>query len=201
MLCPAQILNVPIYVTTQNSNRLGVTVPELTNHFPADVRVIDKTAFSMIVPELTSRLLDQLQHGIASRSSNGMQNGGPTPPSGLPSPVSVILVGIETHICVLQTALDLLSLGHSVYVLADGVSSCNGGERGVALARMAKEGAVVTTSESVLFEMVGDAAAPNFKAIAGLVKDTKEPTKEAIEVFCGEGSGKAGSMVGVGMRL
>jgi hypothetical protein len=80
----------------------------------------------------------------------------------------------------------LLALGHKVYILADGVSSCNAGERGIALARLAREGATVTTSESILFELVGDAADKDFKAIAGLVKDTKETTKEAVEVFCGK---------------
>ena len=51
-------------------------------------------------------------------------------------PYQVAIVGIETHICVTQTALDLLSDGHRVYVLTDGVSSCNGGERGMALSRL-----------------------------------------------------------------
>lgn len=51
-------------------------------------------------------------------------------------PYQIAIVGIETHICVTQTALDLLSEGHRVYVLTDGVSSCNGGERGVALSRL-----------------------------------------------------------------
>ena len=102
-------------------------------------------------------------------------------------PYQVALVGIETHICVTQTALDLLSEGHRVYVLADGVSSCNGGERGVALNRLRyvrccvwrfwegrseggkvrvwlidvlfvvcrAEGAIITSSESFLYEWYG----------------------------------------------
>jgi Isochorismatase family len=148
-------------------------VSELSANFPADTKEVDKTAFSMLVPELTSRLIAQSQRTLAG------------PGTAPISVVSVILVGIETHICITQTALDLLSLGHKVYVLADGVSSCNAGERGIALARLAQEGCVVTTSESVLFELVGDAAAKDFKAIAKLVKDTKDSTKEAVEVFCG----------------
>ena len=51
-------------------------------------------------------------------------------------PYQIAILGIETHVCVTQTALDLLSEGHRVYVLADGVSSCNGGERGLALNRL-----------------------------------------------------------------
>lgn len=69
----------------------------------------------------------------------------------------IVVVGIEAHICVTQTALDLLAQGHKVYVLADGVSSCNKEEVPVALRRLAREGAVVTTSESWLYECMGDA--------------------------------------------
>jgi len=93
-------------------------------------------------------------------------------------------VGIETHICVTQTALDLLSEGHRVYVLVDGVSSCNAGERTVALERLRAEGAIVTTSESFLYECMGDAGIPEFKTIAGLVKETKESTKDAVQTLC-----------------
>ena len=100
------------------------------------------------------------------------------------NPLSVILVGIETHICVTQTALDLLALGHKVYILQDGVSSCNEGERPVALARLAREGCTVTTSEGILFELIGDAKSEHFKAISGLVKETKNDTKVAVETFC-----------------
>ena len=96
----------------------------------------------------------------------------------------MILVGIETHICVTQTTLDLLQLGHRVYIIVDGVSSCNEGERGIALARLQREGAIITTSESVLFELVGDAGDKNFRAISLLVKETKESTKDAVATFC-----------------
>ena len=75
-----------------------------------------------------------------------------------PQPFQVAIVGIETHICVTQTALDLLAEGHRVYVLADGVSSCHEGERGVALDRLRTEGAIVTSSESWLYECMGDAS-------------------------------------------
>lgn len=100
------------------------------------------------------------------------------------SSYQVAIVGIETHICVTQTALDLIAQGHKVYVLADGVSSCNEGERGIALRRLESEGAVVTTSEGWLYECMGDASIDEFKEIAGLVKETKEKTSEAVQALC-----------------
>lgn len=171
-------MDIPVYATTQNSARLGATVPELASIFPSETRVVDKTAFSMMVPGLVSQLMEQ------SQQPHDHTNATAAAVSGRPEPVTVLLMGIETHICVLQTTLDLLSLGHQVYVLADAVSSCNAGERGISLARMAREGAVITTSESVLFELVGDAASPNFKQVANLVKETKEQTAQAVKTFC-----------------
>lgn len=99
------------------------------------------------------------------------------------APLDAIIVGIETHVCVTQTALDLLDCGHRVYVVVDGVSSMNAEERGVALARLRDAGVVVTTSEGVIFEILGDANRGEFKAISGLVKETKEETKEALGVL------------------
>lgn len=69
----------------------------------------------------------------------------------------IVIVGIETHICVTQTALDALREGHKVYVLVDGVSSCNREEIGVALERLRGEGAVVCSSEGWLYECLGSA--------------------------------------------
>ena len=86
-----------------------------------------------------------------------------------------------------------------MYILADGVSSCNAGERGVALARLVAAGATITTSESILFELVGDAGSKEFKAVAGLVKETKEETRRAVEVFCGGGG--AGGSGGFDLKL
>ncbi|KIW15607.1 hypothetical protein PV08_05655 [Exophiala spinifera] len=176
MIKAAQVLNIPIYITTQNAARLGSTVSELTSLLAAAdlssatataTTEVDKTAFSMLVPGLTEQL-----------------EAAPSGPASAGKKMSVIIVGIETHICVTQTALDLLAGGHRVYILADGVSSCNAGERPVALSRLAREGCTVTTSESLLYEVLGDAKDRNFKAIAGLVKDTKEDTKDAVETLC-----------------
>ncbi|KAF9249666.1 hypothetical protein DTO013E5_4273 [Penicillium roqueforti] len=162
MLRAASALKIPVFVTTQNRAKLGNTVPELQQHL-SDTHVradVDKTLFSMITPEIEKLL--------------------PAPGS---APLDVIIVGIETHICVTQTTLDLLERGHRVYILVDGVSSMNTEERGIALSRLRDAGAVVTSSESVLFEILGDASHEAFRAVSGLVKETKDNTKGALGVF------------------
>jgi hypothetical protein len=104
--------------------------------------------------------------------------------ANLKAPLSCVIVGIESHICVTQTAIDLISEGHRVYVIADGVSSCNKEEVPIALARLRQEGAVVTTSESWLYECAGDAGIPEFKEIIKLVKETNQSTKEVLQNLC-----------------
>ncbi|EAW18500.1 putative isochorismatase family hydrolase [Aspergillus fischeri NRRL 181] len=164
LLKASSALNIPVYVTTQNRPRLGDVVSELQPYLSTPlVRAnIDKTLFSMITPELDALLPNA--------------KGGETP-------LDVIIVGIETHICITQTTLDLLERGHRVYVIVDGVSSMNKEERGVALARLRDAGAIVTSSEGILFEILGDAGRTEFKAVSGLVRETKEETREAMEVF------------------
>lgn len=154
MLKAAKILNIPVFVTTQNGAKLGATVSELQPHL-AGITAIDKTYFSMWVPEVS-------KHFDASK------------------PSEVVIVGIESHVCVTQTALDLLRAGHKVYILADGVSSCNQQEVPIALARLRTEGAIVTTSEGFLFECMGDAGIPEFREMSKLIKETSADTKTAL---------------------
>lgn len=156
MLKAASILSIPVYVTTQNSARLGPSCSELA--LENAVEDVDKTAFSMWVPPIT-------KHFSSS------------------TPSEIVVIGIESHICVTQTTLDALAHGHKVYVLADGVSSCNPQEIPIALARLRAAGAVVTTSESFLYELMGDAAIPEFKAMAGLVKENSKDTKEVLRAL------------------
>ena len=83
----------------------------------------------------------------------------------------VVVAGIESHVCVLQTVLDLLSQGFRVFVAADAVGSRKPLDREIALQRMASSGAVITTTESILFEWCERAGTPKFKAISRLVRD------------------------------
>ena len=122
---------------------------------------VDKSAFSMWVPEI--------QKAFKELGSEKRE---------------VVIVGIESHICVTQTTLDLLREGHKVYVLADAVSSCNPQEIPIALSRLRAEGAVVTTSESFLYECMGDAGIEEFKAVSGVVREWNARTKESLQALC-----------------
>ncbi|CAJ2510168.1 Uu.00g060680.m01.CDS01 [Anthostomella pinea] len=169
VLRAAEILKIPIYVTTQNGGKLGPTVLELQPLLKDAVVSADKTYFSMMVPEVA-------QHFLPGPATTTVY-----PSQAQPKPKSeVVIVGIESHICVTQTTLDLLAAGHRVYVLADGVSSCNEQEVPIALARLRTEGAIVTTSESWLYECMGDAGIPEFRDIAKVVKETSTATKTAL---------------------
>ncbi|GAA5899030.1 hypothetical protein JCM6882_004596 [Rhodosporidiobolus microsporus] len=176
MLKAAKILDVPVIATEQNPKfsppppnphahphalvALGGTVPlplmELGEHLRPPWVPLAKTKFSMVVPEVEKQLEDW-------------------------GTKSVVLMGIESHVCVLQTTLDLLERDIDVHVLADGISSCNGDEVGIAIKRMRDAGAQITTSESILFQIMQDASDPRFKALAGLVKEYKPLTKDALD--------------------
>lgn len=175
VLRAAAILDIPVVATTQNRARLGDTVPELSALFSVEpassssdekkARLLveaDKSLFSMWTPAVETAMASA---STASPSS---------------SPPTVVIVGIESHICVTQTALDLLAAGYRVYVLADGVSSCNREEVPVALARLRASGVTVTTSESWLYETMGSASIPAFRQVVGLVKDTSASTKASL---------------------
>ncbi|KAK4971926.1 hypothetical protein LTR28_012801 [Elasticomyces elasticus] len=173
MLRASQILDIPVFATTQLRSKLGETCAELgldSTSTPTDTTTnsittkahIDKSAFSMLVPSILTAL-------------SALDDGGPR---------DIVVLGIEAHICVTQTTLDLLRAGHRVYVLADGVSSCNAEEVPIALARLRAEGAVVTSSESWLYECMGDAAIPEFREVAKLVKEFSGRTKESLQALC-----------------
>ena len=87
----------------------------------------------------------------------------------------VTLAGLETHVCILQTALELLGRGFRVQVVADAVASRDRFDHDLALSRMQASGVTVTTTEAALFEWVGGAGHPAFKGISALIKDSHPP--------------------------
>jgi hypothetical protein len=90
----------------------------------------------------------------------------------------------QTHVCVMQTVLSILSSGvHAPYVVADGVSSCNSFEIPIALDRMRTEGARIGTSESIAFQLMADASLPAFKAFSRFIKDEKDSTRRVGEAL------------------
>jgi nicotinamidase-related amidase len=152
----AKAQSIAVHATTQTAAKLGPTVPSLAALLPSPEH--DKTRFSMCIPTVVSALGTE--------------------------PAQIALVGIESHICITQTALDLRDAGHRVYVIADGVSSCNRTEVLVALDRLrAEQGVTVTSSESWMYECLGDASHPGFKGLFGVVKSSAEGTKSVLEVL------------------
>ncbi len=140
----ARQVGVPVQATEQYPRGLGATVPELAARLPERA---DKVAFSCCaVPSVVESLQKQTRP-------------------------KVVLAGIETHVCVQQTALDLLARGFQVYVAADAVGSRYPVDHEYALRRMERAGAVLVTSETAVFEWVGGAEHPNFKAISKLIQE------------------------------
>lgn len=100
------------------------------------------------------------------------------------SPLSIL----QAHVCVLQSAISFLNPPHYLqpyvpYIIADGVSSCNQFEVPIALDRMRQEGAIITTSESLAFQLVGSASHPQFKPFSQLVRDQKDSTTRVGEAL------------------
>ncbi len=150
----ARALAVPVWATEQYPKGLGPTVPELAELVPERP---SKTAFSCCdVPELVEQL-----HGRGIRH--------------------VTLAGIETHVCIAQTALELMKMGFLVQVPADAVASRGTVDWEFALRRLERAGAVISTTEAVLFEWVGCSDHPGFKAISALVKEFVAPEKRRVE--------------------
>ena len=141
----ARRLGLPVLATEQYPKGLGRTLPELRGLLE-DVTPIEKTVFSCCsAPGFIERL------------------------RGL-DPSRVILAGIEAHVCVLLTALDLLDQGFQVSVVADAVSSRTPAKVELGLAQARQAGAVVTATETVVFQLLGRADTDAFREIAKLLK-------------------------------
>ena len=138
-------LNVPIVWMEQNPEGLGGTIPEVADLLEG-IEPISKTSFSCCSNDLFNQAL---------KSLNRKQ---------------VLIVGIEAHICVYQTAVGLVDLGYEVEVVTDAVSSRTKKNKKIALQKMSNTGVALTSVEMALFELLGVAEGDQFKEILRIVK-------------------------------
>ncbi|HEU4802163.1 MAG TPA: hydrolase [Solirubrobacterales bacterium] len=141
MVRGAAAMDVPIVVTEQYPKGLGPTVPEVAEHLPDGVEPLAKTVFS-------------------AASADGFALGGRE---------QAIVCGIEAHVCVNQTVLELLDGGLEVHVVTDAVGSRSPADRELGIAKAERAGAWPTSVETALFELLGKAGDDRFKQVQGLV--------------------------------
>lgn len=139
----ARLLEIDCLATEQYPKGLGRTVADIAEVYAA--QVIEKLTFSAVGPEAVRYWLEPDQ--------------------------VVVLTGIETHVCIAQTAFDLIEMGMSVLLPVDAVSSRNRADHETAIKRMTQAGVIPTTTEALLFEWLGSAEHPQFKAISKIVKE------------------------------
>lgn len=148
LLNVALIFDLPVIVTEQYPKGLGPTVDALSSIMQSEnlqVDVFDKIHFTAMVPKVQECLT---QHGRKQ----------------------VIVFGAETHVCVLQTVRDLLADGYEVFVPFDAVDSRTKENKKIALNLFREMGAVVTSTETVLFDLLHVAGTPEFKKLSALIK-------------------------------
>ena len=138
----AEAMEVPIVVTEQYPQRLGHTVPEVAEHLPRGTEPIEKVRFS-------------------AAEADGFD---------LEGRDQALVCGIETHVCVNQTVLDLVDRDIEVHVAADAVGSRTDQNRELGLHKAERAGAVLTSVETALFELLRGSDASEFKQVQALVK-------------------------------
>ena len=140
-----QSLAIPVLLTQQYTKGLGNTIAQIQELFGGREH-IEKVAFSCCDEPTFREQLEALDRKF------------------------IIITGIETHVCVLQTAIDLLELGMIPVVIEDCVSSRRENDKKQAIRRLHREGAIISSYESVLFELLRYSGTEDFKAISRLVK-------------------------------
>ena len=143
LIVGAGALGLPVVVTEQYSKGLGPTLEPLRAALPEAARSVEKNQFSCSLPEVLEALCGRRQ---------------------------VLLCGMETHVCVFQTARDFLEKGIVPYLCADALLSRTEEDKRWGLERCRDLGAVVTTAEGALFDLLGCAGTPEFKAVSAAVK-------------------------------
>jgi nicotinamidase-related amidase len=139
----AEAIGIPVVVTEQYPKGLGRTAPEIAEHLPEGTEPLEKVCFS-------------------AADAEGFDLGGRD---------QALVCGIETHVCVNQTTLDLLGSGVEVHVAEDAVGSRFEENKRVGLHKMERAGAVLTSVETALFELLGQAGTDEFKRVQKLVLD------------------------------
>ncbi|MBE0452051.1 MAG: isochorismatase family protein [Roseovarius sp.] len=142
LLQAARLLDVPRSFTEQNPDRLGRTVPDLA-------------------PEPGETVLAKMNFDACADTALTKE---------VPAGQRLVVCGCEAHVCVLQTVLGLLNAGRDVVLVADATASRVTGNRDTALARMARHGAEIVTTEMVLFEWLKSASHPRFREVLALIK-------------------------------
>jgi nicotinamidase-related amidase len=148
MLQAARIMNLPIFANTQYKKGLGTYVPEL-EELVGGIPRPDKVEFSALANEETKNLHATLPQSVTT----------------------VILVGVETHICIYQTAVGILATGRTPWIVADGVSARNVDNHLLALQHLRDLGAIIGPAEMIIYELLGRAGTPAFKQILPLIID------------------------------
>lgn len=146
LLVAANQLDIPVLLTEQYPEGLGPSEPEVLRHLPKSAQLFVKTEFSCY-------------------SAPGFKNS-----LSYIGRKQVLLVGQEAHVCILQTALELLQHGYQVFVVEDALCSRNDAHKQSAIQRMRDAGVTAVCYESVLFEWLRDASHPLFKSFSTLVK-------------------------------
>jgi len=145
LLEAANMLKIPALASEQYPKGLGRTVPELADLAPEAQRY-EKMEFSCYANEAIRRALIEVKRP------------------------QIVVAGIEAHVCVLQTALELKAAGHAVFVVTDATASRRPESRETAFRRMIQAGVTAVTLEMVLFEWLRSAADPEFRAISKLIR-------------------------------
>jgi nicotinamidase-related amidase len=147
----AEAIGIPVVITEQYPKGLGETVPEVAEHLPEGTRPLEKVVFSAAEAE---------GFDLEGRDQ-------------------ALVCGIETHVCVNQTALDLLADGVDVQVAEDAVGSRTDENKRVGINKMERAGAEITSVETALFELLGRAGTDEFKRVQKLILDYA-PNREVV---------------------
>jgi isochorismate hydrolase len=145
----AKLLNIPLMVTEQNPEALGKTINEITGVLPENISIQQKESFSMVNEGLLKKISDEEIN-------------------------SVIIIGIETHICILQTALELRKEGIDVHIILEAVSSQRISDKELAISRMVQSNIFITGFESMVFQLLKTSKHGNFKEIIKIIKKISE---------------------------